>query len=308
MKFGIMACGGVGGYFGGLLAASGNETHFIARGEHLKAIKKRGLKVQCIEPKDFTIKDASFTKDPQDVGPCDVILFCVKTISNKSTIPAIAPMVGKNTTIINLQNGVDNEKQLADFYGKEKIMGGAAYIFTSVTGPGVITQIGGPRKFVFGELDRTYTERSEEILDILKKAKINVFLSDDIQKELWTKFIFICAVGGMTALTRSSIGEIMKYEGTKTMTRSMMKEVYDISKAEGINLPTGTDEDRFNFIKEQDPLSKGSLCHDLEAGKITEIDSLCGFVSKLGKKHEISTPINDFVCHTIKFHESKQNR
>ena len=97
----------------------------------------------------------------------------------------------------------------------------------------------------------------------------------------------------------------MKYEGTKTMTRSMMKEVYDISKAEGINLRIGTDEDRFNFIKEQDPSSKGSLCHDLEAGKKTEIDSLCGFVSKLGEKHKIPTPINDFVCHTIKFHEAK---
>jgi 2-dehydropantoate 2-reductase len=305
MKFGIMACGGVGGYFGGLLSASGNETHFVARGKHLESMSKNGLQIKCIEPKDFIIKNASFTEDPKKIGACDVILFCVKTISNKSLIPAIEPMVGKNTTIINLQNGVDNEKQLVDFYGKEKIMGGAAYIFTSVTSPGVISQIGGPRKLVFGELDGVHTERSEKILNVMKKAKINAFLSQNILKELWTKFIFICAVGGMTALTRSSIGEIMKYEGTKTMTRSMMKEVYDISKAEGINLPIGTDEDRFNFIKEQDPSSKGSLCHDLEAGKKTEIDSLCGFVSKLGEKHKIPTPINDFVCHTIKFHEAK---
>ena len=268
-------------------------------------MSKNGLQIKCIEPKDFIIKNASFTEDPKKIGACDVILFCVKTISNKSLIPEIEPMVGKNTTIINLQNGVDNEKQLADFYGKEKIMGGAAYIFTSVTSPGVISQIGGPRKLVFGELDGFHTERSEKILNVMKKAKINAFLSQNILKELWTKFIFICAVGGMTALTRSSIGEIMKYEGTKTMTRSMMKEVYDISKAEGINLPIGTDEDRFNFIKEQDPSSKGSLCHDLEAGKKTEIDSLCGFVSKLGEKHKIPTPINDFVCHTIKFHEAK---
>ena len=124
MKFGIMACGGVGGYFGGLLSASGNETHFVARGKHLESMSKNGLQIKCIEPKDFIIKNASFTEDPKKIGACDVILFCVKTISNKSLIPAIEPMVGKNTTIINLQNGVDNEKQLADFYGKEKIIGG----------------------------------------------------------------------------------------------------------------------------------------------------------------------------------------
>ena len=303
MKFGIMACGGVGGYFGGLLSASGNETHFIARGKHLESMSKNGLKIKCIEPKDFIIKDASFTEDPKKVGACDVILFCVKTISNKSLIPAMAPMVGENTTIINLQNGIDNEKQIADIYGEEKVMGGSAYIFTSITGPGVISQIGGPRKLVFGELNGQITDRSEKILDVMKTAKINAYLSENIEKELWTKFIFICAVGGITALTRSPIGEIMEYEGTKNMIRSMMKEVYDVSNAKEINLPLGTDQDRFNFIQEQDPSSKGSLCHDLEAGKKTEIDSLCGIVSKLGKEYGISTPINDLVFHTIKFHE-----
>ena len=303
MKFGIMACGGVGGYFGGLLSASGNETHFIARGKHLNSIKKNGLQVRCIEPGDFIVQDASFTDDPKKVGPCDVILFCVKTISNKSLIPAIAPMVGEDTIIINLQNGVDNEKQISDFYGKEKVLGGAAYIFTSVTSPGVISQIGGPRRLVFGELNGKITNRSQKILDVMKSAKINAHLSGNIKRELWTKFIFICAVGGMTALTRSPIGEIMGYEGTRNMTRSMMQEVYDVSKAKGVNLPIGTDQDRFDFIQEQDPSSKGSLCHDLEAGKKTEIDSLCGFVSKLGKEYGIPTPINDFVFHAIKLHE-----
>ena len=300
MRFGIMATGGVGGYFGAMLARGGKDVAFIARGEHLKAMWKEGLRVESVAPGEFSVRDGVFTDSPAEAGVCDVILYCVKTTADDAAVPAIAPMVGPDTVIINLQNGVAGEEKLAAVYGAERVMGGAAYIFTSIAEPGLIRQIGGPRRMVFGETGGGASGRGDAILAELKDAEINAVYSEDIEAELWTKFIFICAVGGMTALTRSTLGEIMAYEGTKNMMRETMREVYLVGRAKGVNLPEGADEDRYRFIDEQNPASKGSLCHDLEAGRRLEIDALCGTVSRIGAEVGVETPCNDFISHTLK--------
>jgi 2-dehydropantoate 2-reductase len=301
MRFGIMAAGGVGAYFGGLLARAGEDVRFIARGAHLEAIRREGLRVEAVVPEGgFTVRAPFAAGDPAEAGVCDVVLFCVKTTANTGAIPAIAPMMGPESVVISLQNGVDNEDQLAARYGRERVMGGAAYIFTSVAGPGLIRQIGGPRRLVFGELKGGASARGERILAALKSAGINAELSADIEAELWTKFIFICAVSGMTALTRSPLGEIMAYEGTRGMLRGVMREVYEVGRARGVRLPEGADEDRFRFLDQQNPASKGSLCHDLEAGRRLEIDALCGTVSRLGREAGVATPLNDFLHHALK--------
>ncbi|MEK6709779.1 MAG: 2-dehydropantoate 2-reductase [Nitrospinota bacterium] len=300
MRFGVMAAGGVGGYFGGLLARAGEDVRFIARGPHLEAIRRNGLRVEAVVPEGgFTVESPSAAADPAQAGVCDVVLFCVKTVSNPEAIPAIAPMVGPGTVIISLQNGVDNEEQLAARYSG-CVMGGAAYIFTSVAGPGLIRQIGGPRRLVFGELGGGRSPRGERILAALRRAEINAELSPDIEAELWTKFIFICAVGGVTALTRSPLAEIMAYEGTRRMMREVMREVYHVGRARGVRLPPGADEDRYRFLDQQNPASKGSLCHDLEAGRRLEIDALCGAAARLGREAGVPTPLNDFIHHTLK--------
>ena len=237
---------------------------------------------------------------PEEAGVCDGILYCVKTTANDTAIPAIAPMVGAGTVIVNLQNGVEGDEKLAAVYGAERVMGGAAYIFTSIAEPGLIRQIGGPRRLVFGEMAGGASGRGDAILAELKDAEINAEYSQDIEAELWTKFIFICAVGGMTALTRSSIGEIMAYEGTRNMMRETMREVFLVGRAKGVNLPEGADEGRYRFIDEQNPASKGSLCHDLEAGRRLEIDALCGTVSRIGAEVGVETPCNDFISRTLK--------
>ncbi len=300
MRFGIMATGGVGGYFGAMLARSGKETAFIARGAHLEAMRKEGLRVESVTPGEFSVRDGVFTDSPAEAGVCDVILYCVKTTADDAAVPAIAPMVDADTVIINLQNGVAGEEKLAAVYGAERVMGGAAYIFTSIAAPGLIRQIGGPRRMVFGETGGGASVRGDAIFTELKDAEINAVYSEDIEAELWTKFIFICAVGGVTALTRSTLGEIMAYEGTKNMMRETMREVYLVGRAKGVNLPDGADEDRYRFIDEQNPASKGSLCHDLEAGRRLEIDALCGTVSRLGAEVGVETPCNDFISHTLK--------
>ena len=300
MRFGIMATGGVGGYFGAMLARSGKDVAFIARGPHLEAMRTDGLRVESVAPGAFSVREGIFTDSLAEAGVCDVILYCVKTTANDFAIPAIAPMVGADSMIVNLQNGVDNEEKLAAVYGAERVMGGAAYIFTSIAGPGLIRQIGGPRRMVFGELGGGSSGRGDAILAELKDAEINAEYSEDIEAELWTKFIFICAVGGVTALTRSSIGEIMAYEGTRNMMRETMREVFLVGRAKGVHLPDGADEGRYRFIDEQNPASKGSLCHDLEAGRRLEIDALCGTVSRIGAEVGVETPCNDFISHTLK--------
>ena len=300
MRFGIMATGGVGGYFGAMLARGGKDVAFIARGAHLEAMRKDGLRVESVAPGEFNVRDGVFTDSPAEAGVCDVILYCVKTTADDAAVPAIAPMVGADTVIINLQNGVAGEEKLAAVYGAERVMGGAAYIFTSIAAPGLIRQIGGPRRLVFGETGGGASGRGDEIFTELKDAEINAVYSEDIEAELWTKFIFICAVGGVTALTRSTLGEIMAYEGTKNMMRETMREVYLVGRAKGVNLPEDADEDRYRFIDEQNPASKGSLCHDLEAGRRLEIDALCGTVSRIGAEVGVETPCNDFISHTLK--------
>ena len=300
MRFGIMATGGVGGYFGAMLARGGKDVAFIARGEHLEAMRKEGLRVESVVPGTFSVRDGVFTDSPAEAGVCDVILYCVKTTADGVAVPAIAPMVGPDTAIINLQNGVGGEEKLAAVYGAERVMGGAAYIFTSIAGPGLIRQIGGPRRMVFGEMGGGASGRGDGIFAELKDAEINAVYSEDIEAELWTKFIFICAVGGMTALTRSTLGEIMAYEGTRNMMRETMREVFLVGRAKGVNLPEGADEGRYRFIDEQNPASKGSLCHDLEAGRRLEIDALCGTVSRIGAEVGVETPCNDFISRTLK--------
>lgn len=300
VRFGIMGTGGVGGYFGAMLARGGGEVAFIARGAHLAAMKKDGLRVESAVPGDFTARKGTFTDSPAEAGARDVVLYCVKTTANDDAIPALAPMVGPDTVIINLQNGVDNEEKLAAAYGAERVMGGAAYLFSSISVPGRVRQIGGPRRLIFGELAGGASARGERILAAFREAEINAECASDIQAELWTKFIFICAVGGVTALTRSSIGEIMACEETRSMTREAMREVFLVGRARGVNLPDGADEERFRFLDEQNPASKGSLCHDLEAGRRLEIDALCGAVSRMGAEAGVKTPCNDFIFRALK--------
>lgn len=301
MRFGVMGTGGVGGYFGAMLARGGKEVAFIARGAHLAAMRKEGLRVESAAPGDFIAREgALFTDSPAEAGPCGVILYCVKTTADADAIPALAPMVGAGSVIISLQNGVDSEERLAAAYGAERVMGGAAYIFTSIAAPGRIRQIGGPRRLIFGEPAGGTSGRGARILAEFREAEINAELSGDIRAELWTKFIFICAVGGMTALTRAPIGEIMAYEGARSMMREAMREAFLVGRARGVNLPDGADEERFRFLDKQNPASKGSLCHDLEAGRRLEIDALCGAVSRMGAEAGVKTPCNDFLFHALK--------
>ena len=308
MRFSVVGTGGVGGYFGGLLARAGLPVCYIARGNHLQALKEHGLTVDSVEPGRFHVRDACFTDDPAEAGPCDVILYCVKTPSNDTAIPFIRPMMGPDSVVISLQNGVDNGELLAREYGEDRVMEGAAYVFSTIAGPGRIHQTGGPRRIVFGRLGGGGSPRGEEIVTAMRQAGVTADLSSDIRIELWNKFILICAVSGMTALTRRPLGDILGYDGTARMAREVMREVYRLALAMGIPLEPEADATNYHFMAQQHPSSKGSMCHDLEAGRRLEIDSLCGYVSRLGRVHGVATPLNDYIYDTLKLEDLQAAR
>ena len=303
MRFGIMGTGGVGGYFGGLLARAGLPVCFIARGSHLQAMKEHGLTVESVEPGGFNIRDALFTDDAAEAGTCDVILYCVKTPANDTATPFMRPMIGPDTVVISLQNGVDNGELLAREFGEGRVMEGAAYVFSTIAAPGKIHQTAGPRKIVFGRLGGGGGPRGEEIVGVMREAHVDARLSADIRIELWNKFILICAVSGMTALTRRPLGEILGYDGTARMAREVMREVYQLALAMGVPLEPESDAANYRFMAQQDPSGKGSMCHDLEAGRRLEIDSLCGYVSRMGRVHGVATPLNDYLYDTLKLED-----
>src|SRR5512142_443595 len=205
MKILIMGTGGVGGYYGGLLAQQGNDVTFIARGAHLYAIRHEGLKVKSIHG-DFTVFPASAIDDPAQVEPVDLILFCVKTYHTDEAAEAIRPAVGPQTAVMSLQNGIDAADRIGKVVGAEHMLGGATWISSAVEAPGVIKQVSQFRRIVLGELGGGRSERIQSIYEVLNQTGATVEISEDIQKTLWTKFVFIAAASAIGSLTRLPMG------------------------------------------------------------------------------------------------------
>jgi 2-dehydropantoate 2-reductase len=302
MKIAIMGAGGVGGYFGGLLAKGDHDVHFLARGAHLKAIKKDGLTIEGVEEEGFTLP-VSATENPEDIGPVDLVLFCVKSYDTDSSASMLSPLLGPETVVLTLQNGVDNEEKIQKIIGKEKVMGGVAYMSSQVIQPGIIRKAGGPRKIVFGEMDGSMTERAKEIRKVFESGGIDCEISEQIQKVLWEKFLFICAMGGMTAVTRKPIGPIRKFPQAWEMCIAVMREVGEVAKALSIPLDGEIVEKSTSLIQGFPENTRASLLADLEMGKRLEIDALNGTVVRLGEEHGVSTPTNRFIYQCLKLHD-----
>jgi len=288
MKFVVVGTGGVGGYFGGKLSTSGTDVWFIARGEHLATMRRNGLTVHS-DDGTFRIPPGKMTDDPRTVGLADVILFCVKSYDTGFAARTLAPMLTKNSVVICLQNGVDNEEKIQRAIQTGNVYGGATYIYSTITGPGVITQTGRLKKIVFGPIE-TSDKRGKPILDTLVAAGINAELTDDIQSALWTKFIFIAAVGGVTALTRHTLGEILATESERTMLEHAMRETEAVAKALRVNIPSGIIDKMFETLRSMNTNTYSSMYHDLLNGKPLEIEAFSGTVIRFGDTLGIPTP------------------
>lgn len=287
MKVAVMGAGAVGGYFGGLLAKGGAEVIFIARCKHLEALRAKGLMVKSFKG-DFSLP-AKATDDPKEVGQVDLILFCVKSYDTETAIRQALPMVGEETVVLSLQNGVDNEEKLAAIVGEGKVLGGVAYIGSRVPEPGVILhEMGG--RIVFGELQGGLSERVLKLKSFFDQRGLEASASPDIKKALWAKLAWNAPFNAINALVGGPVKAIVENPSTLELARRTTEEVMAIATGLGIELPPDLWEKNLGLARGAD--IKSSTLQDLEAGKPLEHEALNGIIVKKGAHLGIPTPYN----------------
>jgi len=298
MRVLVVGAGGVGGFFGAKLARAGTGVAMLARGPHLEAIRRDGLRVRSAVEGEFVARvEASDRVDP---APVDVVLLCVKSFDTESAVEAIRPAVGPHTAVLSLQNGVDNEEKLALAVGQDHVMGGAAFIFAGIAEPGVIVHTGGPTSITFGELDGQLTKRAQRLLDCCRQAGFAAELSPAIKTVLWAKLAFICAQAGMTAAVRLPIGEIRTVEPAWAMFQRLVAEVAAVAEADGIPVPPAAQQRALAMAQGVEPGSFSSLHDDLVAGRRMELEALHGFVVRRAAEHGVPVPMSEAVYAILK--------
>ena len=298
MRIAIMGAGSIGGYFGGMLARAGNEVTLIARGDNLRAIVSNGLRV-VRDDEEFVVRCPA-TDDPAQAGIQDLALLTVKTYHNAQAIPAMAPMVGSDTTVLCLQNGIDSYVAASDALGPARVMPGAAYIEAGHPEPGVVTQTGSVVRIVFGEADGGASDRGRRILETLEGAGIPAELSTDIQRTLWSKFLFIATMAGVTSLSRRTMAELMPQPEWRGVIEGCMREIEAVGRTSGVNLPTDIVASTLDYILGELDQMHASMHADVMAGRPLELEALNGAVVRAGKSVNVPTPINDVIYAMLK--------
>jgi 2-dehydropantoate 2-reductase len=295
VRIAVMGTGGVGGYFGGLLAHSGEDVSFIARGEHLRALQGTGLRVESRLHENFTVAPAHATGDPADVGPVDLVLLATKTYQIEDAARAARPLVGPQTTVLPLQNGVDASERSAGILGPEAVLGGVCYLSSYVAEPGLIRQESPFRRIIVGELDGRVTERVEAIAATLRRAGIDGDMSTDINRARWTKYLFIAAFSGIGAVTRVPAGEMWACPETRTLLQQAMLEVESVGRAQGVSLEQEIVPNTLKFFAGLAPGMLTSMQRDVMEQRPSEIESLIGYLVRRGAELGVPTPIHQFV-------------
>lgn len=301
MKIAIIGSGGVGGYFGARLAQADNEVHFVARGAHLDAMKKNGLKVLSALG-DLHLSKVECTDDTASIGPVDIAMIAVKLWSTEDAARAAKPLIGKNTAVVSFQNGVIAVDTLVSVLGREHVMGGVANIAALIEEPGVIRHNGNMANLFFAELDGKSSARAKSLLDACLKAKIQAEIPDDIHTAIWEKFVRLVTMSAMTTLTRVPVGPIREDPDTRAMMLQVMEEVIAIGRKHGAKFPQDITTDQFKKIDGYPPTMVASMCGDLRRGNRLELPWLSGTVARLGKELGIPTPANQFVYAALKLH------
>ena len=304
MKIAVMGTGGVGGYYGGLLAQAGHDVTFIVRGPSLQAIRDKGLQVKSVHG-DFTVSPAKATDKPSQIGPVDVILFATKTYQTDEAAKLIKPIVGRDTAVVSLQNGIDAADRIGADVGMEHMLGGATWLSAAIEAPGVIGQYSQFRRIVLGEFDGRTTRRLKALYDVLQATGATVETSDNILKVLWTKFVFIAPVMAMGSLTRVTFGEYRSVPEARAVLIDAVSEVAAVAKAKGVSLDADVVAKTVAFIDGSAPGIKPSMQRDLESGKRSELESMIGVVVRMGKQYNVPTPVMQFAYAMLKPGELK---
>ncbi len=302
MRIAMMGAGGVGGYFGGRLAASGCDVTFIARGRHLEAIRNNGLRIDSRDVGDATIDPAVATDAPADVGVVDYVIVGVKLWDTEDVGRAIAPMVAPDTTVLSLQNGVECDETLASVVGAKHLIGGVAFIASSIREPGVIEHIGTMQRVVVGERAGGSSRRVELLHEMMLQAGITAEVSDDIERTIWEKFVFLVGLSATTTTLRTTLGPIREDTENRQLLLNIMRETVAVGRAKGIDLPEDYADDRLAFADGLPADMTSSMHHDLKAGNRLEVAWLSGAVARFGDELGVATPVNHTVSAALRPH------
>ena len=298
MRIAVVGAGGVGGYFGGRLAASGADVHFLARGAHLQAMRQNGLRI--ISPKgDVHVPRINAADDPAAIGAVDVVLFAVKLYDTEAAVQLLPPLIGRNTIVLPFQNGVDGVDIVRRAVGPGHAGGGTCYVSAAIAEPGVIKHTAMDH-LIFGELDGSRSERLEALLAACGRTNFQSTLSTNIDVDIWTKFTRLSVLSGMTTVTRSPLGVIMQDPDLREMLKGAVAETLAVAHAKHIAVRDDMVEDVAKAYDALPPQTKASMLVDLENGRRLELPWLSGAVARIGKEVGVPTPIHSFIAAVLK--------
>jgi len=299
MRIAIFGTGGVGGYFGGRLAQAGEDVIFITRGENLKAMRQHGLKVESIKG-DFIVNPVQANDDPAEIGVVDVVLVGTKAWQIPEAAQAMRPMIGQETFVVPLQNGIESSAQLAEVLGVKHVLGGLCGLISYIDGPGHICHVAADPFIQFGELDNHISERVKKLqraFDHTTGVKIDV--PSDIQVALWRKFLLIVSWSGIGAITRSPVGVFRSLPQTRPMLQQVMEEVIRVAQAHDIALSNDVINETLAFMDSLPPEGTASMQRDIIEGRPSELESQNGAVVRLGQAVGVETPLNTFIYNSL---------
>ncbi|MEO2082416.1 MAG: 2-dehydropantoate 2-reductase [Desulfurobacteriaceae bacterium] len=308
MKFVIFGAGGVGGFYGGLLARCGHEVVFIAREKHLGAMKEKGLTVKSFKHGEWTVKEnnrVKFTDNPKEAGKADVVLVCVKSYDTEKVAPLIKEMLKEDSVVVSVQNGIENEEILAEYLGKEKVLGATAFVGTYVKEPGVVVHEAAGLLEI-GELSGKISERVEKLVEEMKKCGIEARVSRDIRYTLWKKLVWNVAFNPYSVITGATVGEILSLPESREIVKALMEECYRVAEAYGVKLKPSIME---KYLKSSPDLKdyKTSMLLDFERGKPIELEGITGALIRKAEKAGVDVLYNRCVYGTVKLMIAKRN-
>ena len=298
MRIAVFGAGGVGGYFGGRLAFSGEEVFFIARGEHLRAMQVDGLRVDSLQG-DFRLQPVQATDDPGQVGQVDMILVAVKAWQVVEAAQVMLPMIGSTTFVVPVLNGVEAPTQLAAALGEERVLGGLCRISSHIAGPGHIRHVGIEPHIAFGELDNRASQRCERLKAAFQRASVSVEIPVDIWAAIWDKFLFIASLSGVGAVTRAPVGVMRSLPGTRRLLEQAMGEIIAVAQAHEVRLPVDAVTRKLDFIDRLPEDTLASMQRDILAGRPSELEAQTGAVVRLGRARGVPTPVNAFLYDSL---------
>ncbi|MBM4328345.1 MAG: 2-dehydropantoate 2-reductase [Deltaproteobacteria bacterium] len=298
MRIAVFGAGGVGAYFGWRLLRAGEDVFFIARGAHLEALSTRGLRMDTLDGQSV-LEQVQATDDPSKIGPVDAVLLGVKTWQVAEAANAMRPLIGENTFVAPLLNGVEAPSELARALGREHVLGGLCYIVSLLLGPGHVKHAGLEPRIRFGELDNPRSERAEKLLAAFTKAGVNADIPEDIHAAMWEKFLFIASLSGVAAVTRAPAGTLRSIPESRKMLEEVIAEIEKVARARGIGLKDDAVGATLSLIDNLPAQATTSMQRDIMAGRPSELAAHNGAVMRIGLEVGVQTPVNSFIYSSL---------